>query len=125
MINWNQDIFNKLKTTDKSIIDAKSKVWIKPLKNDPDYDNYFIIETLKKYVPRTCQIVVWKLSDKVLFKLSGNIAWNECAASNFDDCLNEIKNEILNKFSNTYNDVKFISYIESLRYWVYNYNTIN
>ncbi len=125
MIIWNQDIFNKLKSTDKNIVDAKTKVWIKPLKNDPDYDNYFVIETLKKYVLRTCRIVVWKLSDKVLFKPYGNIIWNECITSNFNDGLNEIKNEFLNEFPNTYNDVKFISYIESQRYWTYDYSTIN
>ena len=121
MINWNQDIFNKAKTTDKSIVDAKAKTWVKPLKNDPDYDNYFVIETLKKYTVRPCIVVVWDLPNKVLFKPCGSTTWNECTKDNFTACLTEIGNEILKEFPNTYGCVKFMSYIESQRYWDYNH----
>lgn len=124
MITWNKDTYNKAKSTDESIVKAKAKIWKKPLKDDPDYNDYFVINTLSKYTLRPVSIVYWNLKDKILFKFYGNTTWNEFEKNSnkvLHDYLADIGKEILKEFPNTYNGVKFMSYIESQRYWAYNH----
>ena len=52
------------------------------------------------------------------------IQWNEFEKNSnkvLYDYLADIGKEILKELPNTYNSVKFMSHIESQRYWVYNH----
>lgn len=136
-IIWKDDIFKSKKSENEKInSDEYLLARMFPIpKNEadkkklpkPDSKEFKERKEFCTYKSCNAKVIVWPIyrENKILFRFHLNhFSWNTyetelLSEENYYDCLNDIRNIIVQEFPQLFNGVDFISYIESQRFWEY------